>query len=381
MTTSTDISTVTANPLITVDTIKVKQLSIIPTFSDTAKVDKLVLKFGAEALSVIPDMSNKKGRDVIKSMAFKVSQTKTGVIAQMIKPSIEQAKKVIAEVGKGKKHSETKMDALRDEVRAPLNKWEADEKIREDKRISDIQIKINGIHLIVKFSPGNEPCKDDITELMESVDSINCEEGFAEFTQDALQAKSKAKEILTEMLNVIIQKEIQDKADEELLLKEQQLDKERLKIKAQERLNNLMMIPVTMFGKTSKELSDKATSITHYPIVESEFGELFEQANIAAKNVIAQLNTMHDQQILVESAQDKKQQEVEKMPFNDSPHYESKSVEQEPVTKIIPEQTRTHSRTVITPLTWHQKMIKQVDFWYSENGSYDDLMSILNQYK
>lgn len=60
---------------------------------------------------------------------------------------------------------------------------------------------------------------------------------------------------------------------------------------------------------------------------------------------------------------------------------EEKPVKQAPKTKVIPEQGRTHSRTEVTELTWHQKMIKQVDQWFDNNGSHSDLMSILNQYK
>ena len=390
MTDSKEISTVSENTVITVDSIKLKKAVIIPTFSDTAKVDKLVAKFGAEALSVIPDMSNRKGRDVIKSMAFKVSQTKTGVIAQMIKPSIEQAKKVISEVGKGKKHFETKMDALRDEVRAPLNKWEADEKIREEKRIDDIHTKIKGIHAIATFNPSNPPGKIEIASLMEAVDSIVCEDGFAEFTQDALQAKSKVKEVLTEKLNAIIQQELKAEAEEEIRLKEVELQKQQVKQKAQERVNNLMMMPVSFFGKSSIEIRNKITSLENYEVEESVFGELTEQAKTSVTTVISQLSGMLQQQILVEESQAKAEQEqiasgaaiaqVEEKPIEQRLSDKFTDVEPEVSTRKV-----TGGHIVTVKLTQHQSMLKAVNFWAKDygivNSPLNDLLNILNQYK
>ena len=404
MTDSKEISTVSENTVITVDSIKLKKAVIIPTFSDTAKVDKLVAKFGAEALSVIPDMSNRKGRDVIKSMAFKVSQTKTGVIAQMIKPSIEQAKKVISEVGKGKKHFETKMDALRDEVRAPLNKWEADEKIREEKRIDDIHTKIKGIHAIATFNPSNPPGKIEIASLMEAVDSIVCEDGFAEFTQDALQAKSKVKEVLTEKLNAIIQQELKAEAEEEIRLKEVELQKQQVKQKAQERVNNLMMMPVSFFGKSSIEIRNKITSLENYEVEESVFGELTEQAKTSVTTVIAQLSGMLQQQILVEESQAKAEQEEHRIAKDKRDQQQEQivsgaaiaQVEEKPIeqrlsdkfTDVEPEvSTRkvTGGHIVTVKLTQHQSMLKAVNFWAKDygivNSPLNDLLNILNQYK
>lgn len=298
MTNTTEVSTtskVVENPMITVEGFKLKKFSIISTFSDTVKIDKAVAKFAKDALSVVPDLTSKKGRDAIASVAFKISKKKTSIVSKMIDPSIEDAKALVKNVNAGKTYFKNKMDDLRDEVRAPLNEWEAAEKIREEKRINDIQVKIKGIHLIINFAPGKKPCKDEITELMEAVDCINCEEGFAEFTQDALQAKSSVKEKLTEMLNVIIQKEITDKAEADLLVQEQKLASERLKIKAQERLNKLMMIPTTMFGKTSEEIESMIFKVEHTPIIEEEFGEFVQQANESVVTVVHQLGTMLDQ--------------------------------------------------------------------------------------
>lgn len=379
MTNTTEVSAVSKaaeNPMITVDGFKLKKLSIISTFSDTTKIDKAVAKFTKDALSVIPDLTSKKGRDAVASVAFKISKKKTSIVSQMIDPSIEEAKALVKNVNAGKKHFQTQMDNLRDKVRAPLNEWEAAEKIREEKRINDIQVKIKGIHLIISFAPGNEPGKDEITELMEAVDGINCEEGFAEFTQDALQAKSSVKERLTEMLNVIIQKEIQDKADEEFAIKEQELKVQQLKAAAQERVNKLMMIPVGFFGKDSHEIRKKITSLENYEVKESEFGELYETAKTSVTNVITQLSGMLQQQMLVEEAQKPVVTDAvdNSLPLETIHHQEEKPVEQRLAERFANTESSEQTPETFEPQDSHKLFFLEcligagVDNW---SGGYD----------
>lgn len=373
------------NPMITVDGFKLKKLSIISTFSDNKKIDKAIDKFREDALSIVPDLTTKKGRDAVASIAYKISKKKTSIVSQMIDPSIEDAKAIVTSVGKGKSHFKTKMDELRDEVRKPLNEWEEAEKIKEKKRIDDIQLKITGINNIVYFDQNNLPGKDEITELIESVDCIDCEEGFDEFTQDALQAKSKAKEILAEMLNKIIQKEIADKAAEELELKEAELKAQHLKQQAQERLNKLMMIPTTMFGKTSEEIQTKIDSIESFTIKQSEFGEFTQQASDSVITVVNQLGAMLAQVKFMEEAQKPVVTDAvdNSLPLETIRHQEKKPVEQRLAEKFaeVKEEPVNDDQKELTP---KEQMNKQLKFWKDQYGvrvnEFNDLMNIINQY-
>jgi len=396
MTESKAISKVAANPIVEVDGFKLKKLSIISTFSDIKKIDKEIAKFSVDALSVIPDLSTVKSRGEIASIAYKISKKKTNIVGQMIDPSIEEAKTLVKNVNAGKKHFQTKMDELRDEVRKPLNEWEAEEKIREDKRIFDIKENIEGISSIATFDPSNPPNKDEITSLIEAVDGIDCTEGFDEFTQDALQAKSQAKEVLAEMLNKIIQKEISDKAALELEQKEAELEIQRLKQQAQERLNKLMMIPVSLIGKASTEISAKIVSLTNYEVPEEQFGELYETAKTSVANVIQQLTMMQQQQALVEATQAKAYLEEEAKvnedlaPDHVEAHKTQARIITEKIDKAIEEPveqtTKTHggyiSKRTLTP---HEEQLAKVQFWANQygvhGGMYNDLLNILNQYK
>lgn len=382
------------NPMITVDGFKLKKLSVITTFSDTAKIDKAISKFRKEALSVIPDLTTKKGRDSIASIAYKISKKKTNIVGQMVDPSIEEAKTLVKNVNSGKKHFQTEMDALRDEVRKPLNEWEELEKEKEEARIKAINEKISGIKNLCVFNGSIPPDKEQISKMMEAVDNIDCEEGFDEFTQDALQAKSRVKEILTEKLNAIIQQELKEEAEEEIRLKELELQQQQVKQQAQERVNKLMMIPVSFFGKGSAEIRKKINSLENYEVKESQFGELTDQAKSSVTTVVSQLTAMLQQQLLIEETQAKAYLEEEAKNNNNVTQEEDEypSDPREPVEGLItnasqslPEQSKPLSKAVTAQLTQHQKMIKEVNFWAGEygiiNSEYSDLMNILNKYK
>ena len=275
-----------------------------------------------------------------------------------------------------------------------------EKELAEVERVRKITEQIESIR---QFSTGLVgKSSDDLQGIIEAVDMIDISENFAELTQEAMIVKKETLAELNQALSSTIQNEQlaieRESLRLERLAQEEKTRNNEIKAKAQERLNNLMMIPTTMFGKTSKEIQKKIDSIKGFEIKESEFGELQGQATTAVCNVESQLKAMFDNQVLVEKSQAKELARKESEAINQSDAIDDslptqtikheKPAEQKLAEiftkedpKIIPEQTRTHSRTVITPLTWHQKMIKQVDFWYSENGSYDDLMSILNQYK
>jgi len=273
------------------DLIKVKKSSVISTFSDTKKIQPFIDLVRDEVISDVVDLSTKKGRDKIASRAYKVSTIKNGVIKKIVNPSMEDYKQAIKSVGQGKSFFENEMDSLRDEIRKPLNDWEADEKEKEEKRIADIKEQIAGVIELGALS--GEDDKDYITSMIEAVDNIDCTDGFDEFTQEALQAKSAAKEALAQGLNNIIQKELEE--DQRLTLAAQQK-----KLDVQERLNNLSMVPVELIGKPSSDIKDKIDSLDKFEVTESDFGDLYQQAIDSVKKVIVQLKSMFNQQILIE---------------------------------------------------------------------------------
>ncbi|MGR2662427.1 hypothetical protein ACUXVY_12620 [Chromobacterium haemolyticum] len=85
----------------------------------------------------VPDLSTKKGRDRIASLAYKVSQSKTAVEKpgrDYLKLVKELPKKIEEEL----RDFVTQCDALRDSVRKPLTDWEAEqERIAAEQKAAE----------------------------------------------------------------------------------------------------------------------------------------------------------------------------------------------------------------------------------------------------
>lgn len=91
----------------------------------------------ASVTGEVPDVTTKKGRDRIASLAAQVSRSKTAVEKpgrEYLKQVKELPKKIEAEL----REFVRECDALRDEVRAPLNEWEHAEKMRQAELLGKV---------------------------------------------------------------------------------------------------------------------------------------------------------------------------------------------------------------------------------------------------
>lgn len=78
---------------------------------------------------VMPDVTTAKGRKEIASFAYKIAQSKTA-LAEVGKALADEAKAIPRKIDASRKKIADTLDGWRDEVRAPLDKWEADEEAR-----------------------------------------------------------------------------------------------------------------------------------------------------------------------------------------------------------------------------------------------------------
>lgn len=95
-------------------------------------VDPLISRIEEMVRSHVADVSTKKGRDAVASLAHNVSKSKV-LLDGAGKKMTEDAKREIAVVDAARKKIRDRLDALRDEARAPLTAWER----AEEKRIDD----------------------------------------------------------------------------------------------------------------------------------------------------------------------------------------------------------------------------------------------------
>lgn len=99
---------------------------------DSAKRDDLFAHIKREISAFEPDVSTAKGRDAIKSFAFKITRTKTA-IDDAGKKLNEDARAKIAVVDAARRDARETLDELAKSVRKPLTEWEAAEKDRNDR--------------------------------------------------------------------------------------------------------------------------------------------------------------------------------------------------------------------------------------------------------
>ncbi|MFY0862602.1 hypothetical protein ACA369_25480, partial [Enterobacter kobei] len=89
-----------------------------------------------EARSLVPDVSTRKGRDAIASMAHKVARSKT-YIDNAGKDLVAELKALPKQIDESRRIVRERLDALKDEVRRPLTEWEAEqERIKAEEAMN-----------------------------------------------------------------------------------------------------------------------------------------------------------------------------------------------------------------------------------------------------
>lgn len=109
-----------------------EKLDVVAIFSSPEGIDKILQDIKDKVQSFTPDTSTAKGRKEIASMAYKVAQSKTlldGLGQQLVADWKDKSKKVDL----SRKTARDFLDALKEEVREPLTKWEKDEAERIEK--------------------------------------------------------------------------------------------------------------------------------------------------------------------------------------------------------------------------------------------------------
>lgn len=106
------------------------QLAVVPpketalqVFQAANGLDPYLQQIRAEIDAFVPDVSTKKGRDAIASIAHKVARSKTA-LDNVGKELVAELKEIPKKIDAERKRVRDTLDAWRDEVRAPLNEWE-----------------------------------------------------------------------------------------------------------------------------------------------------------------------------------------------------------------------------------------------------------------
>ncbi len=118
------------------DLVVIEKKNAMAVFTNNDQLDPLIEAIEKEARSLVPDVTTKKGRDAIASMAHKVARSKT-YIDNAGKDLVAELKALPKQIDESRRVARERLDALKDEVRRPLTEWEAEqERIKAEEAMN-----------------------------------------------------------------------------------------------------------------------------------------------------------------------------------------------------------------------------------------------------
>ncbi|HFO0273402.1 TPA: hypothetical protein ACT918_002388 [Enterobacter hormaechei subsp. xiangfangensis] len=118
------------------DLVVIEKQNAMAVFTTKEQLDPIIEAIEKEARSLVPDVSTRKGRDAIASMAHKVARSKT-YIDNAGKDLVAELKALPKQIDESRRIVRERLDALKDEVRRPLTEWEAEqERIKAEEAMN-----------------------------------------------------------------------------------------------------------------------------------------------------------------------------------------------------------------------------------------------------
>lgn len=213
----------------------IEQNAIAQAYAKRGGTDELFDRIAQEARSFVPDVTTKKGRDAIGSLAMKISKSKT-LIEKYGKELVAEQKAQIKLIDDDRISVVKKFDELRNEILAPRDAWEQAEKDRVAKHEESI-LSINFYKTAVIADKDGVWLKG----VIRNVEEIVIDSSFEEFEEQAKIAKYETLEFLRSTLVA------REKFESE------QAELERLRIAEQQRIQQ------ERDAQIAREAAEKAT--------------------------------------------------------------------------------------------------------------------------
>ena len=164
----------------------------LQVYSAANGLDPFLAKIREEIDGFVPDVTTRKGREAIASIAYKVARSKTA-LDNVGKELVAELKEVPKKIDAERKRMRDLLDSWQAEVRHPLTEWEQREEMRKAKH----QAGIDQINLRLE-------CRDlDSIELkanIEWLEGLSIGADWEEFETEAARTKDKAMAALREAL-------------------------------------------------------------------------------------------------------------------------------------------------------------------------------------
>lgn len=176
------------------------ELAILPSqetalsvYQTSQGLDPYIEKVRAEVSGHVPDLTTRKGREEIASLAFKVRKSKTA-LDNLGKKLVDDLKEIPKKIDAERKRMRDALDALAEEVRQPLTEWEEAEEARIARHKSGVE------WFSLRAEENRDLDSSEIKASLAEVDARIVDESWEEFEAEAHRAKARALDSLTAAL-------------------------------------------------------------------------------------------------------------------------------------------------------------------------------------
>ncbi len=166
------------------------ELALVPpketalqVFQAANGLDPYLQQIRAEIDAFVPDVSTKKGRDAIASIAHKVARSKTA-LDNVGKELVAELKEIPKKIDAERKRMRDTLDAWKDEVRAPLNEWEQAEADRVARHTDRIDWLRNRDDQVAELSAA------EIQDRIADTEAVEVGPDWEEFEAEAHRVKA-----------------------------------------------------------------------------------------------------------------------------------------------------------------------------------------------
>ena len=203
----------------------IEPTSAVALFTEGEGVEAMLADIRKQATSLVPDLSTAKGRKEIASIAFSVAKTKT-YLDGFGKELTDKYKEIPRRIDANRKLIRDTLDALKDEVRAPLTQYEA----AEEARVAALQSRLARLNELGS-SASIEIAAADLQVMLQEVEQNALDDSWQELLPQATVAKELATKRLGEALAARQKYEAEQAELEQLRQKQAEqdrIDRERL---------------------------------------------------------------------------------------------------------------------------------------------------------
>ncbi|WP_325893316.1 hypothetical protein [Grimontia sp. NTOU-MAR1] len=248
-------------------------------FQSKHSVEKVIEGVRNEALSEVPDVETRKGRERIGSLARKVSESKTAVV-KVIDNALVEAESQIKAVKATKKHVEEQFSGIRSAVLKPRDEWQAIQDELEEARQQGILSRITNITQL-----GNTTGDETLAELNDMAEALEMmaitQDDFAEFTGDALTAKEQAVKKVNDAIVKCVEADTQRQA-----LHEQAVTNS---------INEIRLTAMHALEENVQAVRTRRETLSQLELDEVFYGERLKEAVSAKSDAIRQLDLLAEQ--------------------------------------------------------------------------------------